>query len=127
MIVGSASLPAVKEAAEWLPRLRVFLLQGRFWNRFTRSKRNLHFQAIDGIPCDLNTSSVSACLVEERHELTLLNIEIQSKPLDFIELHKAENNSGALLPGREGTSSVNSDQPIASSSPAGAFRRLRER
>jgi hypothetical protein len=77
------------------------LLQAALGHQFTRSERKLRFQAIDRIARNLNPSCVSARIVEERCELALLNIEIQAKPLNFIQLHKAENNSGLLVGGME--------------------------
>lgn len=76
------------------------LLRKCLGNQLSGSKCNLRLKAIDGIARNLDSARVGRWLVEERHELTLLNVEIQTKPLNVIELHNAKITLG--LPSGKG-------------------------
>ena len=90
-----------------IPPLPCRLLKTCQRDHFIAGKRNLRLQAVNRIARNLDSASVLS-LTEERFELALLNIEIQAKPLNFNEEHKAENNRGSPIREGRGTSFVNS-------------------
>ena|ERR1700722_18614379 len=73
-----------------IPPLSCRLLKTCQRDHFIPGERNLRLQTINRLASDLDSACVLR-LTEERCQFALLNVEIQAKPLNFIQLHNAEN------------------------------------